>query len=263
MKKNIKLVILAGGFGTRFSEETDIKPKPMIEIGEKPIIWHIMKHYSFFGINDFIICLGYKGYVIKEFFSNYFLHNSDVSFNLSTNKVTYHQNNSEPWNVTLVDTGLGTMTGGRIKRIEAYVKDDNFFCLTYGDGLSDININELLNFHVNHKSLATVTGIMQPGRFGILDIDEDSNVRGFKEKPSNQNNLVNGGFFVLDNEIFKYISDDTTTWEMDPMNHLSRDGNLKVFKHYGFWHPMDTLRDKKYLEDLWINRKAPWNFSDD
>ena len=255
--KNLKLVILAGGLGTRFSEETDVKPKPMIEIGGKPIIWHIMKYYSYFGINDFIICLGYKGYVIKEFFSNYFLHNSDVTFDFKENKTTYHQNNSEPWKVTLVDTGLNSMTGGRIKKIESYINTDTF-CLTYGDGLSNVNIHDLLAFHKSHKSHATVTGIMQPGRFGILDIENESDVIGFKEKPSSENNLINGGFFVLNKKIFHYIKDDSTVWENDPLIKLSKDGHLKVFKHFDFWHPMDTLRDKIYLESLWNNKKAPW-----
>jgi len=253
----MKAVILAGGLGTRISEETSIKPKPMIEIGGKPILWHIMKTYSFYGINDFIICCGYKGYVIKEYFANYFLHMSDVTFDMKNNKMLVHQQNAEPWNVTLVDTGETTMTGGRIKRIYNYVKDDDFFCLTYGDGLSDVNISELIEFHKKSNVKATLTSVSPPGRFGVLDI-KNHRVNQFVEKPQGDGALVNGGFFVLSPTIIDYIENDQTIWERSSLEKLAKENSLAAFPHVGFWQPMDTLRDKIYLENLWQSGDAPW-----
>lgn len=253
----MKVVILAGGLGTRLSEETVARPKPMVEIGGKPILWHIMKLYSHYGFNDFVICLGYKGYVIKEYFSNYFLHTSDVTLDLLHNKTEVHQKFAEPWKVTLVDTGDHTMTGGRVKRVAPYVNGETFL-LTYGDGVADVNVHELLAFHRKHGKLATVTSTQPKGRFGALTLDGQNYVREFKEKPSGDGNWINGGFFVMEPGLFKYIADDQAALEREPMEKLSNDGQLLAFKHHGFWQPMDTLRDKNYLEDLWVNGKAPW-----
>ena len=253
----MKVVILAGGLGTRISEETVIKPKPMIEIGGKPILWHIMKIYSFHGINDFIICCGYKGYVIKEYFANYFLHQSDITFDMSKNEMKIHQERVEPWKVTLIDTGEQTMTGGRIKRIKEYLDDGEDFCLTYGDGLANIDITKLIAFHKNHDKLATLSAIYPPGRFGALDITENQ-VTNFSEKPRGDGALINGGFFVLNSKALDYIQDDNTIWEQGPLKKLAKDGELMSFKHEDFWQPMDTLRDKHLLEELWESEKAPW-----
>ena len=253
----MKAVILAGGLGTRISEETVIKPKPMIEIGGKPILWHIMKIYSFYGINDFIICCGYKGYVIKEYFANYFLHQSDITFDMSKNEMKIHQERVEPWKVTLIDTGEQTMTGGRIKRIKEYLDDGEDFCLTYGDGLANIDITKLIAFHKNHDKLATLSAIYPPGRFGALDITENQ-VTSFYEKPRGDGALINGGFFVLNSKALDYIQDDNTIWEQEPLKKLATDGELMSFKHEDFWQPMDTLRDKHLLEELWESEKAPW-----
>ena len=252
----MKVVILAGGLGTRISEESDLKPKPMIEIGNKPLLWHIMKIYSFYGINDFIICCGYKGYVIKEYFANYFLHMSDVTFDISNNSMQVHHKNVEPWKVTLVDTGDKTMTGGRIKLIKDYIRDETF-CMTYGDGLANINIKALIAHHNKQKKLATITGTEPPGRFGALKV-KDNMVTGFREKPKGDNSIINGGFFVLEPEIFNYINGDLTLWEKEPLEDLAKNNQLTVFKHDGFWQPMDTLREKNLLEELWESGKAPW-----
>ena len=253
----MKAVILAGGLGTRLAEETNVKPKPMVEIGGKPILWHILKMYSSYGINDFVVCLGYKGYVIKEYFANYFLHSCDVTFDLKSNSMDVHNKNAEPWRVTLIDTGEETMIGGRIKRIIDFVKQDDCFCLTYGDGVSDIDIAELIRFHKSEKRLATVTGVQPPGRFGAIEIDGTRAI-GFKEKPQGDGGWINGGFFVLSPEVVEYIEGDATVWEKEPMENLAKDGELSVFTHDGFWHPMDTLRDKRFLESLWDDKKAPW-----
>lgn len=253
----MKAVILAGGLGTRLAEETNLKPKPMVDIGSKPILWHIMKIYSNHGINDFVVCLGYKGYVIKEYFANYFLHSSDVTFDLANNSLEVHHKKSEPWKVTLIDTGEETMIGGRIKRIIDYVKDDDCFCLTYGDGVSDIDIAASIKFHQQEKRLATVTGVQPPGRFGAIEFD-GAKVTGFKEKPQGDGGWINGGFFVLSPKVVDYIDSDSTVWEKEPMENLASDGELSVYMHDGFWHPMDTLRDKRYLEALWEDKKAPW-----
>ena len=253
----MKAVILAGGLGTRISEETVIKPKPMIEIGGKPILWHIMKIYSFHGINDFIICCGYKGYVIKEYFANYFLHQSDITFDMSKNEMKIHQERVEPWKVTLIDTGEQTMTGGRIKRIKEYLNNGEDFCLTYGDGLANIDITKLIAFHKNHGKAATLSAIYPPGRFGALNIIENQ-VTSFFEKPRGDGALINGGFFVLNSKTFDYIQGDNTICEQEPLNKLASDGELMSFKHEDFWQPMDTLRDKHYLEELWKSEKAPW-----
>ena len=252
----MKVVILAGGLGTRISEESDLKPKPMIEIGNKPLLWHIMKIYSFYGINDFIICCGYKGYIIKEYFANYFLHMSDVTFDISNNSMQVHHKNVEPWKVTLVDTGDKTMTGGRIKLIKDYIRDETF-CMTYGDGLANINIKALIAHHNKQKKLATITGTEPPGRFGALKV-KDNMVTGFREKPKGDNSIINGGFFVLEPEIFNYINGDLTLWEKEPLEDLAKNNQLTVFKHDGFWQPMDTLREKNLLEELWESGKAPW-----
>lgn len=254
----MKLVLLAGGFGTRISEESSFVPKPLIEIGGKPILWHIMKSYSFYGINEFIICCGYKGYLIKEYFANYFLHNSDVTFNIENNEMEVHQRNAEPWKVTLIDTGEETMTGGRLRRISSYLKDEEKFCFTYGDGLSDINIKNLIKFHNDHGKLATITAVNPPGRFGALDIVSDHLVSSFKEKPIGDNGLINGGFFVLSPKVIDLIKDDNTIWEKEPLESLAKSDQLKAYRHNGFWQCMDTLRDKKMLEELWESRKAPW-----
>ena len=253
----MKAIILAGGLGTRISEETSAKPKPMIDIGGKPILWHIMKTYSYHGINDFIICCGYKGYVIKEYFANYFLHMSDVTFDMRDNSMKVHQRNAEPWRVTLVDTGEKTMTGGRLKRIANYVKDEEAFCFTYGDGLSDVNITELIAFHKLQNIEATLTGAIPPGRFGALDLS-GSKVNSFMEKPRGDGAMINGGFFVVSPEVLNYIDGDTTIWEREPLEYLAKAGNLAAYQHKGFWQPMDTLRDKLYLEELWQAGKAPW-----
>ncbi len=254
----MKVVILAGGFGTRLSEETAIRPKPMVEIGDKPMLWHIMKMYSSYGLNDFIICLGYKGYIIKEYFATYSLHMSDVTFDLRNNDMKVHQNETEPWKITLVDTGEKSMTGGRIKRIEKYIENETF-CLTYGDGVSDINIKKLIEFHKKEKTLATLTAVQPPGRFGAFKLGSDSNkIYAFKEKPQGDGAMINGGFFVLEPGVMDYIKDDLSVWEKEPMENLAKDGMLSAYKHTGFWEPMDTLRDKMYLEELWNNNIAPW-----
>ncbi|WP_194774707.1 glucose-1-phosphate cytidylyltransferase [Pararhodonellum marinum] len=257
----MKAVILAGGYGTRISEESVIRPKPMVEIGGKPILWHIMKIYSYHGINDFVICCGYKGYIIKEYFSNYFLHMSDVTFDLKNNSMEVHRKNSEPWKVTLVDTGENTMTGGRIKRVAEHVQDETF-CLTYGDGVGDINIRQSIDFHNQQEALLTLTAVQQPGRFGSFSLaPEESKINSFKEKPTgdgNGNAWINGGFFVVDPKALNYITGDDTTWEKEPLELLAKTGQLAAYKHRGFWQPMDTLRDKNFLEDLWSSKKAPW-----
>lgn len=249
-----KAVILAGGFGTRLAEETNIRPKPMVEIGGRPVLWHILKIYSHFGVNEFIICLGYKGYVIKEYFQNYLLHMSDVTFDFAGNQTIVHDKRSEPWKVTLVDTGDDTMTGGRIKRIAPYVGDEHF-CMTYGDGVGDIDIARLLDFHQTHGRVATVTVVHPAGRFGAVDMDGDA-IRGFREKP--ETGWINAGFFVLSPKVFDLIPSDNTIWEREPMEALVSSGQLVAFKHSGFWQPMDTLRDKHQLEELWSSGKAPW-----
>lgn len=253
----MKAVILAGGLGTRLSEETSDRPKPMVEIGGHPLLWHVMKIYSHYGINDFIICCGYKGYVIKEYFANYFLHMSDVTFDMRTNSMVVHAKRSEPWSVTLVDTGDLSMTGGRLKRVYNYVKDDEAFCLTYGDGVGDIDINALISYHRLHGKYATVTATYPPGRFGALDI-ADGRVTQFKEKPSGDGSMINGGFFVLSPKVFDYLENDATVWEQGPLVHLARDGQLMAFEHLGFWQPVDTLRDKLFLNSLWANGNASW-----
>jgi len=252
----MKAVILAGGLGTRISEETSTKPKPMIEIGGMPLLWHIMKTYSHYGINDFIICCGYKGYMIKEYFANYSLHKSNITLDLKENSVHVHSSDVEPWKITLVDTGLNTMTGGRLKKVKEYL-DDESFCLTYGDGLSDINLKELIEFHKNQKTLATVTGVRPPGRFGAMSIVENK-VAKFQEKPEGDGSWVNGGYFVLEPKIFDYLRDDKTIWEREPLERLSADNQLSVYLHPGFWQPVDTIREKNYLEELWELNKAPW-----
>jgi len=254
----MKAVILAGGFGTRLSEETGVRPKPMVEIGEKPILWHIMKIYSAYGINEFVICCGYKGYYIKEYFSKYFLHMSDITLDLKKNSMEVHNNGVEPWKVTLIDTGEKSMTGGRLKRVEDYIGNETF-CFTYGDGVSDINISKLIDFHKSQNTKATLTAVNPPGRFGVLQLKENHpQIMGFREKPKGDSTLINAGFFVLEPEIFDYISDDLTVWEQEPMENLAQDGQLSAYRHNGFWQPMDTLRDKNYLEDLWSSGKAPW-----
>jgi len=252
----MKAVILAGGFGTRISEETHLKPKPMIEIGGKPILWHIMKIYSAHGINEFVICCGYKGYLIKEYFANYFLHMSDVTFDMKQNKMEVHRKFAEPWTVTLVDTGTDTMTGGRLKKVKEYVQNETF-CFTYGDGVSDVKISDLIAFHRSKKTLATVTAVQPPGRFGTLNLEKDK-ISDFKEKPAGDGNWINGGYFVLEPGIFDYIHDDSTIWEREPLEQMARKGQLSAYKHTGFWLPLDTLRDKNYLEELWNSGKAPW-----
>ena len=253
----MKAVILAGGLGTRISEETHLKPKPMIEIGGKPILWHIMKLYSAHGINDFVVCCGYKGYIIKEYFANYFLHMSDVTFDMAKNEMQVHQRKAEPWRVTLVDTGEETLTGGRLKRVAEYVKDEEVFCFTYGDGVADINVSALIDFHKKHGKLATVTAVQPPGRYGALNMNENM-VGGFTEKPKGDGGWINGGFFVLAPECLKYVHDDQSSWEGEPLAKLATDGQLMAFEHSGFWQPMDTLREKNQLEDLWQSGKAPW-----
>lgn len=251
----MKAVILAGGLGTRLSEETLYKPKPMVEIGGMPIIWHILKLYSFFGINDFIICAGYKSYFIKEFFYNYFLHQPNIFFDIQNSKHTSLKKNNEKWKISIIDTGNDTMTGGRIKRIQDYI--DDTFCLTYGDGLANIDLSKLILFHKNHSKIATVTAVNSPSRFGALELNGD-NVTSFEEKPKINNHFINGGFFVLEPKIFDYIDGDSTIWEKEPLTRIAKDGSLNAFIHDDFWHPMDTLRDKIYLDDLYTNNKAPW-----
>lgn len=257
----MKAVIFAGGFGTRISEESGVRPKPMVEIGGKPILWHILKGYSHFGINEFIICCGYKAYSIKEYFSNYFLHMSDVTFNMADNSMEVHRRHAEPWKVTLVDTGLHTMTGGRLKRVASYIGNETF-CLTYGDGVSDVNISELIAFHKSQGTMATLTAVQQPGRFGAFTLgDQDHKIRQFREKPQGDgqdNAMINGGFFVCEPGVLDLIEDDHTIWERGPLEALASSGELAAYKHFGFWQPMDTLRDKNYLEELWDSGKAPW-----
>lgn len=253
----MKAVILAGGLGTRLSEETSTRPKPMVEIGGKPILWHIMKMYSAHGINDFIICCGYKGYVIKEYFANYFLHMSDVTFNMRDNTMQVHDKRAEAWSVTLVDTGDDSMTGGRLRRVAEYVKDEESFCFTYGDGVGDIDISASIAFHKQHGKAATLTATYPPGRFGALDIRQGQ-VLNFKEKPKGDGAMINGGFFVLNPEVLDYISDDSSVWEQEPLMNLAAENRLMAFEHQGFWQPMDTLRDKHHLEELWTSGKAPW-----
>ena len=254
----MKAVILAGGLGTRISEETQTKPKPMIEIGGMPILWHIMKIYSHYGINEFIICCGYKGYVIKEYFKNYFLHMSNITFDLQKNSMYVHNYNAESWKVTLVDTGDNSMTGGRLKRIKEYIAKDESFCFTYGDGVSDINITKLIQFHNNHKKLATLTATYPPSRFGVLALDSENSVKSFEEKPKGELGLINGGFFVLNYNVFDFIENDLTVWEKEPLKKLCEINHLKAYIHDGFWQPMDTLRDKIYLEELWNSNSTPW-----
>lgn len=254
----MKVLILAGGFGSRLGEETILKPKPMIEIGGKPILWHIMKTYSYYGYNDFVILLGYKGYIIKEFFANYILHRSDVTIDLKNNDIQIHTNNSEPWKVTLLDTGLNTLTGGRIKRAKEIVGDEPFM-LTYGDGVSDVKINELVDFHKKHGKAITMTAVMPEGRFGALDIKDDNSISSFKEKPKGDGSWINGGFFVCEPKVFDYIKEgDSTIFERSPLENLANDGEMFAFNHSGFWRPMDTMRDKEMLMDLWGKNKAPW-----
>ena len=253
----MKAVILAGGLGTRLSEETVSKPKPMVEIGGKPILWHIMKIYSHYGVNDFIICCGYKGYVIKEYFANYFLHQSDVTFNMTKNEMIVHEKRAEPWKVTLVDTGDNTMTGGRLKRVEEYLKDEEAFSFTYGDGVGRVDIAALIDFHKRHGKDATLTATFPPGRFGAIDIQNDQ-IKSFQEKPKGDGAMINGGFFVLSPKVISRIEGDQSIWEQEPLKSLAEDGELMAFKHEGFWLPMDTLRDKMKLQEMWESGDAPW-----
>jgi glucose-1-phosphate cytidylyltransferase len=253
----MKAVILAGGLGTRLSEETSSRPKPMVEVGGRPILWHIMKMYSNHGVNEFIICCGYKGYFIKEYFANYFLHMSDVTFDMSSNEMTVHKERAESWKVTLVDTGINSMTGGRLRRVKEYLADDKDFCFTYGDGVSDVNITRLIEFHKEHGKQATLTGVYPPGRFGALDV-ENNQVNSFLEKPQGDGGMINGGFFVLNSSVIDLIQSDSTIWEQEPLEELSMQRQLMCFEHNGFWQPMDTLRDKVFLEELWTSGKAPW-----
>jgi len=253
----MKAVILAGGLGTRISEETSSRPKPMVNIGGKPILWHIMKMYSTHGVNDFVICCGYKGYVIKEYFANYFLHMSDVTFDMQSNKMEVHQGHAEPWRVTLVDTGENTLTGGRLKRISSYVENEDAFCFTYGDGVADVDISALINFHKQHNKLATVTAVQPPGRYGALNMDGQK-VKGFIEKPQGDGGWINGGFFILSPKVLDLIVNDSCSWEGAPLSQLASQGELIAYEHKGFWQPMDTLREKNYLEDLWQSGNPPW-----
>ncbi len=253
----MKVVILAGGLGTRLSEETVVKPKPMVEIGGKPMLWHIMKIYSHYGINDFVICLGYKGYIIKEYFANYFLHQSDITIDIKNNSLKVHQNTAEPWKVTLVDTGDNTMTGGRVKRVQEYI-DSETFMLTYGDGVGDVDIKKLLDYHNSHGKLTTVTSSKPSGRFGALNLDDDNIVKAFQEKPDGDGSWINSGFFVMEPGVFDYIEGDSTMLEREPLENLAKDNQLIAYKHYGFWKPMDTLRDKMELESLWNSGKPSW-----
>ena len=253
----MKAVILAGGLGTRISEETHLKPKPLIEIGGKPILWHIMKNYSGHGVNEFVICCGYKGYLIKEYFANYFLHMSDVTFDMANNQMEVHQHKAEPWKVTLIDTGDDTLTGGRLKRVADYIKNQECFCLTYGDGVSNVDVRASIEFHHSHGKLATVTAVLPPGRFGALERLGDQ-VTGFVEKPRGDGGVINGGFFVLSPKVLDYIDGDQSSWEAAPLTKLAQIGEMMAFEHQGFWQPMDTLRDKNHLEELWASGKAPW-----
>ncbi|TAK87936.1 MAG: glucose-1-phosphate cytidylyltransferase [Betaproteobacteria bacterium] len=253
----MKAVILAGGLGTRISEETGVRPKPMVEVGGRPVLWHVMKVYSAQGIHDFIVCLGYKGYVIKEYFANYFLHMSDVTFDMTDNRMHVHQANAEPWKVTLVETGDATMTGGRIKRVGRYVRDEPIFCLTYGDGVGDVDVAGSIAFHRSHGKLATMTAVQPPGRFGALELKGDA-VASFKEKPQGDGGWINGGFFVLSPKVLDYIDGDDIIWEREPLERLAKEGQLRAWQHRGFWQPMDTLRDKQHLEELWSSGRAPW-----
>jgi len=254
----MKAVILAGGLGTRLSEETDLRPKPMVEIGCKPILWHIMKTYSAHGVNDFVICCGYKSYMIKEYFANYFLHQSDVTFRMKDNSMQVHQNNAEPWAVTLVDTGENTMTGGRLKRVKDYIKDEEAFCFTYGDGVGNVDITRLIKFHQAHGKQATLTATRPPGRYGALKFGPDDSVERFQEKPQGDGSWINGGYFVLSPKLINRIADDSSIWEGEPLSSLAKEDQLSAFKHDGFWQPMDTLREKVYLNELWNTGKAPW-----
>ncbi len=253
----MKAVILAGGLGTRISEETHLRPKPMVEVGGKPILWHIMKMYAAHDVNEFVICFGYKGYIIKEYFANYFLHMSDVTFCMANNRMEVHHKHAEPWRVTLVDTGDDTMTGGRLKRVADYVRDEQSFCFTYGDGVSDLDIAASIRFHRSHGKLATITAVQPPGRYGALQMAGES-VSGFTEKPRGDGGLINGGFFVLSPRCLERITDDSTAWEVGPMSGLAAEGQMMAFEHAGFWQPMDTLREKNLLEDLWSSGRAPW-----
>lgn len=253
----MKCVILAGGKGTRIAEESNIRPKPMVEIGTRPMLWHIMKLYAAFGVNEFIVCLGYKGYMIKEYFANYFLHMSDVTFCMASNRMEVHHKHAEPWSVTLVDTGDDTMTGGRLKRVADYLKDESEFCFTYGDGVSDLDISASIRFHREHGKLATITAVQPPGRYGALQM-KGACVTGFTEKPRGDGGLINGGFFVLSPRCLERITDDSTAWEVEPMSGLAAHGQLMAFEHTGFWQPMDTLREKNMLEELWLSGRAPW-----
>jgi glucose-1-phosphate cytidylyltransferase len=258
----MKLVILSGGKGTRITEESSTKPKPLIEVGNMPIIWHIMKIYSYYGIKKFIICCGYKGYLIKEYFANYFLHASDVTIDIEKNKINVHKKNTESWQVTLVDTGEDTLTGGRVLRVKSYLDDD--FLLTYGDGLCDLNIKHLIQFHKSNKKIATLTAVQPLGKFGLVEINKKTNlIEKFLEKPKGDGAWINGGFFVLKKEVFKYLKDDSTVWEKEPLEQLSRNKELCAYRHNGFWHAMDTMRDKNYLDNLWNIKKAPWKLWDD
>ena len=258
----MKVVILAGGLGTRLSEETEVKPKPMVEIGGKPILWHIMKIYSHYGFNEFVICLGYKSYVIKEYFANYFLHMTDITFDIANNKMEIHQQNAEPWKVTLIDTGLKTMTGGRLKRVKKYLGNETFM-MTYGDGVGNVDISQLLEFHKKNNKKATLSSVQPFGRFGALEIEEDNKIKSFLEKPKGDGAWINAGFFVLEQEVIDYIDNDTTIWERGPLETLSKEGELVAFRHEGFWRPMDTLRDKHELERLWNDGQAPWKVWND
>lgn len=253
----MKAVILAGGLGTRISEETHLKPKPMVEIGGRPMLWHIMKLYSAHGVNDFVICCGYKGYIIKEYFANYFLHMSDVTFDMANNHMEVHEQHAEPWRVTLVDTGEDTLTGGRLKRVAPYIQNEEAFCFTYGDGLADVNVSAAITFHRQHGKLATITAVQPPGRYGALQLD-GSAVKGFTEKPRGDGGLINGGFFILSPQCLELINNDNSSWEGTPLTTLATEGQLMAFEHGGFWQPMDTLREKNLLEELWSSGKAPW-----
>jgi glucose-1-phosphate cytidylyltransferase len=253
----VKAVILAGGLGTRLSEETALRPKPMVEIGGRPILWHIMKMYSHHGVNDFVIACGYKGYLIKEYFANYYLHTSDVTFDMRNNSMEVHTNHAEPWTVTLLDTGEKTMTGGRLLRVADHLRSESAFCLTYGDGVSDVDITAAIEFHRAHGKAATVTATYPPGRFGVLDLDGDE-ITAVQEKPAGDGAMINGGFFVLSPKVFEYLLDDSTVWEQEPLNRLAADGQLMAHRHEGFWQPMDTLRDRTYLDELWAGGRAPW-----
>ena len=258
MSKPVKAVILAGGYGSRLAEDTGLKPKPMIEIGGRPILWHILKIYSVGGVNDFVICCGYKGYVIKEYFANYFLHMSDVTFDMQHNKMEVHQRFAEPWRVTLIDTGEQTMTGGRLKRVAPYLADEQAFCFTYGDGVADVDVTELIRFHDAHGRDATLTAVFPPGRFGALDIQPGHRVASFKEKPKGDGGMINGGFFVLSPTVLHLIAGDHTVWEREPLEALAASDHLRAYAHEGFWQPMDTLRDKVLLEEVWASGNAPW-----